>query len=162
MKAAVSAAMRVERRVARISNPGHGGTGYAHSRRQLLDLIRINLQAACLHLDAPKIEFINEGIGFGEVATRPIEVLGPTQAGLQFGGHIGAHVQAVGVAAGEGQPKVRIALEVRILEEQIDLLLQQAIVAAQGDGLFAAEEVVAGEIRQGYVGSPRSCRSGCR
>jgi hypothetical protein len=67
---------------------------------------------------------------------------------FQLGGHIGGHIQAVGVAAGEGQAEVPVALEVRILEEQVDLLLEQAVGALQRGRLLPAEEIVAGNVGQ--------------
>ena len=111
------------------------------------DLAGRDLQAVGLHLDAAEVELIDEGVGLGEErARRVVEVLGQAHAGLQLGGHVGGHVQAVGVAAGEGEAEVAVALEVRILEEQVDLLLEQAVGAAQRGRLLAAEEVVAGDV----------------
>ena len=75
-------------------------------------------------------------------------MLGPAHAGFQLGSHVGGHVLAVGVAAGDVEAEVAVACKVRNLEEQVDLLFQQAVGALQRSRLLAAEEVVAGDVGQ--------------
>ncbi len=52
-------------------------------------------------------------------------------ARLETRRHVGRHIFAVGVAAGEREAEIAIALEVRNLIEQAEALLEQAVGAAQ-------------------------------
>ena len=72
-----------------------------------------------------------------------VEVFGPAECAFEARCNVGRYVFAVGVAAGEGEAEVGVALDVRNLIEQADALLEQAVGAAQRGRLIAAEESVA-------------------
>ncbi len=69
LKARVGSAVRIERRVARVANPGDARTRHAHGRRQRRNLARPHLQALRRHLHAPEVEFINKRIRLGKPGT---------------------------------------------------------------------------------------------